>query len=186
MAANEGRSKALLAAQLVGVVILTTVLVSALGAFVIVSLVGDDDSEAEVEVVAPDAQGFESAAELVPALAESGHECVEVRTAQYTLPADAEDRVVDAVTCTYGYLPLHVLVYEDARARAVARADGLLAERLCASAPEVTGWSTVAGANWRLAAPVDGFDFTMLRDSFDSRAVLQAVTCPPGDALIGA
>ena len=186
MAGIEGRSKALLAAQLVGVVALTTVLVSALGAFVIVSLTGDDVSEAEVEIVAPDAQAFESAAALLPALAEAGHECIDLRPVEYTLPEGAEDAVVDAVTCTYGYLPLHVLIYDDAEDRASARSDGVLTERLCAAAPEATGWSTVTGANWRLATPVDDFDLTALRDSFDSRAAIQAVTCAPEIPLTGA
>jgi hypothetical protein len=64
-----------------------------------------------------------------------------------------EDVVVDALTCTYGYLPLHVLIHDDAEDRASVRSDSVLTERLRAAEPQATGWSTVEGANWRLATP---------------------------------
>ncbi|MCD9624265.1 hypothetical protein [Rhabdothermincola salaria] len=186
MTANWGRSRALLAVELVGFIALTTIVVSALGALVIMSLTGSDDgADDEIELVAPDAQSYESATALVAALAESGHECADLEPTQYELPEDVEDTVVDAGTCGYGYLPLHVLVYDDAQARAAARLDGALRERLCGAVPEATSWSTVTGANWRVSTPVEGFDLTLLRDDFDSRAAVQTVTCGPADPSSG-
>lgn len=187
MTASWGRSKGLLAAELVGFVALSTIVISAMGAFVIVSLAGGDDDGADdgIEIVAPDAQGYESAATLASALADAGHSCVDLQPARYELPEGVEDTVVDAGVCTYGYLPMHVLVYDDAQDRATARLDGVLAERLCRAVPEATSWSTVTGANWRLSTPVEGFDLTMLRDGLDAEAAVQTVTCGPADPSTG-
>ena len=186
MTASWGRSKGLLAAELVGFVALSTVVISAMGAFVIVSLAGDDDGADDgIEIVAPDAQGYESASTLASALTESGHPCVDLQPARYELPEGVEDTVVDAGICTYGYLSMHVLVYDDAQDRVTARLDGVLAERLCRAVPEATSWSTVTGANWRLSTPVEGFDLTLLRDSLDPRAAVQTVACGPADPSTG-
>ena len=185
MTGQWGRSKALLASELVGFIALTTLVVSGLGAFVIVSLTGDGGDDDEIEIVAPDAQSYDSAVALTEALAEAGHACVDLQPVGYDLPSGTDDTVIDAATCSYGYLGMHVLIYEDARARASARLDGVLNERLCGAVPEATSWSTVTGANWRLSTPVAGFDLSLLRDSFDERAAVQPVTCGSVDPSTG-
>ncbi len=140
----------------------------------------NDSAPPEVGVDAP---AFEDANALLVHLRESGVICSDERPfdpIENVAPDAVDYSLPEAILCA-GTPDLYVLVYDSADDRIAALDHGDVNLNLCSftqdASPDPAGWTSVVGANWRVATPAPAPSMNEVLASFGEDAAMQSLSC---------